>query len=153
MLSNVETWLEHMKMHFCAAHVASERRAAFVQYHTDEEVQGPSECASAQRSSPLSVFGLNSNGIKASRCMLEPCARCSRRRFWAEWSSRQDPAAVNGSGLKFINGFVNISALFYRLLEKGAEWEWFKACQTAFDALMHHHTSAPIPSICSARWR
>ncbi|KRX72578.1 hypothetical protein T06_8010 [Trichinella sp. T6] len=128
MLSNVETWLEHMKMHFCAAHVASERRAAFVQYHTDEEVQGV-------------------------MCMLEPCARCSRRRFWAEWSSRQDPAAVNGSGLKFINGFVNISALFYRLLEKGAEWEWFKACQTAFDALMHHHTSAPIPSICSARWR
>ncbi|KRX34199.1 hypothetical protein T05_3998 [Trichinella murrelli] len=41
----------------------------------------------------------------------------------------------------------------YRLLEKGAEWEWFKACQSAFDALMYHHASAPIPSICSARWR
>ncbi|KRY13005.1 hypothetical protein T12_14518 [Trichinella patagoniensis] len=54
---------------------------------------------------------------------------------------------------KFINGFVIISALFYRLLEKRAEWEWFKACQSAFDALMYHHTSAPIPSICSARWR
>ncbi|KRZ86484.1 hypothetical protein T08_11601 [Trichinella sp. T8] len=54
---------------------------------------------------------------------------------------------------KFINGFVIISALLYRLLEKGAEWEWFKACQTAFDALMYHHASAPIPSICSARWR
>ncbi|KRX24331.1 hypothetical protein T07_6532 [Trichinella nelsoni] len=40
MLSNVGSCLGHIKMHFCSARVASERRAAFVQYHTDVEVQG-----------------------------------------------------------------------------------------------------------------
>ncbi|KRY49831.1 Retrovirus-related Pol polyprotein from transposon 17.6 [Trichinella britovi] len=45
---------------------------------------------------------------------------------------------------KFVNGFVNIAAPLHRLLEKGAEWDWSKACQSAFDALKYHLTSAPI---------
>ncbi|KRX13115.1 Retrovirus-related Pol polyprotein from transposon, partial [Trichinella nelsoni] len=36
---------------------------------------------------------------------------------------------------KFVNGFVNVAAPLHRLLEKGAEWDWSKACQSAFDAL------------------
>ncbi|KRZ85815.1 Retrovirus-related Pol polyprotein from transposon [Trichinella sp. T8] len=45
---------------------------------------------------------------------------------------------------KFVNGFANIAAPLHRLLEKGAEWDWSKACQSAFDALKYHLTSAPI---------
>ncbi|XP_003376548.1 conserved hypothetical protein [Trichinella spiralis] len=45
---------------------------------------------------------------------------------------------------KFVNGFANIAAPLHRLLEKGAEWNWSKACQSAFDALKYHRTSAPI---------
>ncbi|KRZ49694.1 hypothetical protein T02_5207 [Trichinella nativa] len=36
---------------------------------------------------------------------------------------------------KFVKGFANVAALFHRLLEKGAEWDWSKDCQSAFDAL------------------
>ncbi|KRZ81642.1 hypothetical protein T08_13240 [Trichinella sp. T8] len=36
---------------------------------------------------------------------------------------------------KFIKGFANVAALLHRLLEKGAEWDWSKACQFAFDAV------------------
>ncbi|KRZ49542.1 Retrovirus-related Pol polyprotein from transposon [Trichinella nativa] len=45
---------------------------------------------------------------------------------------------------KFFNGFANVAAPLHRLLEKGAEWDWSKACQSAFDALKHHFTSAPV---------
>ncbi|KRZ65375.1 Retrovirus-related Pol polyprotein from transposon, partial [Trichinella papuae] len=40
MVSNVETWFEHMELYFRAARIAPERRAALVQYHTDAEVRG-----------------------------------------------------------------------------------------------------------------
>ncbi|KRZ82582.1 Retrovirus-related Pol polyprotein from transposon [Trichinella sp. T8] len=33
---------------------------------------------------------------------------------------------------------------YYWLLEKGAEWDWSKACQSAFDTLKYHLTSAPV---------
>ncbi|KRX83990.1 Retrovirus-related Pol polyprotein from transposon 17.6 [Trichinella sp. T6] len=36
---------------------------------------------------------------------------------------------------KFVNGFANHAAPLHRLLEKGAEWDWSKACQSAFYAL------------------
>ncbi|KRY05672.1 hypothetical protein T12_7894, partial [Trichinella patagoniensis] len=39
MVSNVETWFEHMELHFRAGRIAPERRAALVQYHTDAEVR------------------------------------------------------------------------------------------------------------------
>ncbi|KRX18148.1 Retrovirus-related Pol polyprotein from transposon 17.6 [Trichinella nelsoni] len=42
------------------------------------------------------------------------------------------------------NCLANIAAPLQRLLEKGAEWDWLKACQSAFDALNYHLTSAPI---------
>ncbi|KRY23113.1 Retrovirus-related Pol polyprotein from transposon [Trichinella patagoniensis] len=45
---------------------------------------------------------------------------------------------------KFVNGFANHAAPLHRLLEKGAEWDWSKACQFAFDALKYHLTSTPI---------
>ncbi|KRZ48054.1 Retrovirus-related Pol polyprotein from transposon 17.6 [Trichinella nativa] len=45
---------------------------------------------------------------------------------------------------KFVNGFANVAASLHRLLEKGAEWDWSKACQSAFDALKYHLTSAPV---------
>ncbi|KRX64133.1 Retrovirus-related Pol polyprotein from transposon 17.6 [Trichinella sp. T6] len=45
---------------------------------------------------------------------------------------------------KFVNGFANVAAPLHRLLEKGAEWDWSKACQSAFDALKYHLTSAPV---------
>ncbi|KRX27221.1 Retrovirus-related Pol polyprotein from transposon [Trichinella nelsoni] len=45
---------------------------------------------------------------------------------------------------KFVNGFANIAAPLHRLLEKRAGWDWSKACQSAFDALKYHLTSAPI---------
>ncbi|KRY41713.1 Retrovirus-related Pol polyprotein from transposon, partial [Trichinella britovi] len=35
---------------------------------------------------------------------------------------------------KFVKGFANVAALLHRLLEKGAKWDWSKACQFAFDA-------------------
>ncbi|KRY05747.1 hypothetical protein T03_5253, partial [Trichinella britovi] len=39
MVSNVETWFEHMELYFRAGCIAPERRAALVQYHTDAEVR------------------------------------------------------------------------------------------------------------------
>ncbi|KRX61767.1 Retrovirus-related Pol polyprotein from transposon 17.6 [Trichinella sp. T9] len=45
---------------------------------------------------------------------------------------------------KFVNGFANVAAPLHRLLEKGAEWDWSKACQSAFDTLKYHLTSAPV---------
>ncbi|KRY03153.1 Retrovirus-related Pol polyprotein from transposon 17.6, partial [Trichinella patagoniensis] len=45
---------------------------------------------------------------------------------------------------KCVNGFVNVAVPLHRLLEKGAEWDWSKACQSAFDALKYHLTSAPV---------
>ncbi|KRX42967.1 hypothetical protein T05_11991 [Trichinella murrelli] len=39
MVSNVETWFEHMELYFRAGRIAPERRAALVQYHTDAEVR------------------------------------------------------------------------------------------------------------------
>ncbi|KRY22623.1 Transposon Ty3-G Gag-Pol polyprotein [Trichinella patagoniensis] len=45
---------------------------------------------------------------------------------------------------KFVHGFANIAAPLHRLLEKRAGWDWSKACQSAFDALKGHLTSAPI---------
>ncbi|KRY26847.1 Transposon Ty3-I Gag-Pol polyprotein, partial [Trichinella spiralis] len=45
---------------------------------------------------------------------------------------------------KFVNGFANVAAPLHRLLEKGAEWDWSKACQSACDALKYHLTSAPV---------
>ncbi|KRZ58227.1 Retrovirus-related Pol polyprotein from transposon 17.6 [Trichinella nativa] len=36
---------------------------------------------------------------------------------------------------KFVNGFANHVAPLHRLLAKGAEWDWSKACQSAFYAL------------------
>ncbi|KRY42282.1 Retrovirus-related Pol polyprotein from transposon 17.6 [Trichinella spiralis] len=40
MVSNVETWFEHMELYFRAGRIAPERRAALVQYHSDAEVRG-----------------------------------------------------------------------------------------------------------------
>ncbi|KRY10955.1 hypothetical protein T12_12042 [Trichinella patagoniensis] len=84
MLSNVETWLEHMKMHFWAARVASERRAAFVQYHTDEEMQSVMWAMQVQVTDDydglLSAL-FEAFGVKACGCILETCAGCSRIRF------------------------------------------------------------------------
>ncbi|KRX58998.1 Retrovirus-related Pol polyprotein from transposon 17.6 [Trichinella sp. T9] len=45
---------------------------------------------------------------------------------------------------KFVNGFANIAAPLHRLLEKRAGWDRSKACQSSFDALKGHLTSAPI---------
>ncbi|KRX37343.1 Retrovirus-related Pol polyprotein from transposon 17.6 [Trichinella murrelli] len=45
---------------------------------------------------------------------------------------------------KFVHGFANIAAPLHRLLEKRAEWDWSKACQSSFDPLKGHLTSAPI---------
>ncbi|KRZ83130.1 Retrovirus-related Pol polyprotein from transposon 17.6 [Trichinella sp. T8] len=36
---------------------------------------------------------------------------------------------------KFVKGFANVAAPLHMLLEKGAEWDWSKACQSSFDAV------------------
>ncbi|KRX69645.1 hypothetical protein T06_752 [Trichinella sp. T6] len=107
MLSNVEIWLEHMKMHFWAVRVASERRAAFVQYHTDEEMQTVMWAMLVQVTDDYD--GLLSALIEAFEIL------------------RQLMGAVVVVPQVF-NGFENITAPLHGLLEKGAKLDWSKAC-------------------------
>ncbi|KRY44342.1 hypothetical protein T03_5111 [Trichinella britovi] len=64
-------------------------------------------------------------------------ARCSAASGVGGTDLRVGVAAVLGLASyyrKFVKGFANVAALLHRLLEKGAKWDWSKACQFAFDA-------------------
>ncbi|KRY31082.1 conserved hypothetical protein [Trichinella spiralis] len=145
-------------MHFGAARVAPERRAAFVQYHTD----GGAECNVSHaglgdgRLRWPHVGAVSSLRGKRCGCILETCAGCSRMRFLGcvEQTTRScgSPCLVDVVPQVF-NGFANITEPLHRLLEKGAELDWSKACQSSFVAVKYNHTSAPILSICSSRRR
>ncbi|KRY45361.1 Retrovirus-related Pol polyprotein from transposon [Trichinella britovi] len=65
-------------------------------------------------------------------------ARCSAASGVGGTDLRVGVAAVLGLASyyrKFVKGFANVAALLHRLLEKGAKWDWSKACQFAFDAV------------------